>query len=180
MPSQVRLFQRKERAEGFRGSDGNLLASNNARRLVCSSRISQQRNPLCTAGYSALGASVGFWAGGGLGLLGLAGGPAALATVPGGAAGGTAIGGGVGGLGGMVMCSSGTWGGSGGGGKSKNQKENEDFDLAVKEIGKKIGKALDKDKMQRLHRAISKKGYDFDDRRNRRGNVSGREVDSTM
>jgi RHS repeat-associated protein len=76
--------------------------------------LSQPRNPTCMAGYTGVGASIGFWAGGGLGTLGLAGGPAAAATIPGGAAGGAALGGGIGGVGGTIMCASGT--GSGGGG----------------------------------------------------------------
>jgi len=77
--------------------------------------FSRPRNPNCTAAYTGLGASIGFWAGGGLGTLGLAGGPAAAATIPGGAAGGTALGGAIGGFGGLVLCStsSGTGAGSG-------------------------------------------------------------------
>ena len=67
--------------------------------------LSRPRDPLCTAGYAAVGVSIGFWAGGGLGTLGFAGGPAVALTIPGGAAGGAALGGGIGGLGGMIMCS---------------------------------------------------------------------------
>ena len=78
--------------------------------------LSKPRDPMCMASYEAGGAAIGFWAGGGLGSLGLAGGPAAAVTIPGGSAGGAALGGGVGGLGGLVMCSTGT--GQGGGGNS--------------------------------------------------------------
>jgi RHS repeat-associated protein len=80
--------------------------------------LSKPRDPNCVASYTAVGSSIGFWAGGGLGTLGVAGGPAVAATVPGGAAGGAALGGGVGGLAGLAMCSSGTGSGSGGGGRS--------------------------------------------------------------
>jgi hypothetical protein len=79
--------------------------------------LRQPRNPVCTAGYTGIGASIGFWAGGGLGSLGLAGGPAAAVTIPGGAAGGAALGGAIGGVGGLVLCSTGS-GSSGGGGQS--------------------------------------------------------------
>ena len=58
----------------------------------------------CMAGYVATGSGVGFWAGGGLGSLGLVTGPGAAITIPGGAAGGAALGGGIAGLGGLVMC----------------------------------------------------------------------------
>jgi RHS repeat-associated protein len=77
--------------------------------------LASRSNPTCVAGYAGVGASIGFWAGGGLGTLGLAGGPAVAATIPGGAAGGAALGGGIGGLGGIIMCSSGTGQGGGGG-----------------------------------------------------------------
>ena len=76
--------------------------------------VSLPRDPGCMAGYVATGSGVGFWAGGGLGMLGFAGGPAAAVTIPGGAAGGASLGGTVGGLGGLVMCVNGS--GTGGGG----------------------------------------------------------------
>jgi RHS repeat-associated protein len=94
--------------------------------------FSRPRNPLCMAGYTGVGASIGFWAGGGLGTLGLAGGPAVAATIPGGAAGGATLGGGIGGLGGMIMCSSGT--GQGGGGTSSEGAQ--DKKLSPSEIRK--------------------------------------------
>lgn len=75
--------------------------------------LNQPRNPTCMAGYTGTGAAIGFWAGGGLGTLGLAGGPTAAVSIPGGAAGGAALGGGIGGIGGLIACASGT--GSGGG-----------------------------------------------------------------
>lgn len=84
--------------------------------------LSRPRNPICTAGYTGLGASIRFWAGGGLGTLGLAGGPAAAAAIPGGAAGGTALGGTIGGFGGLVLCSTGGGGSSGGSGVFKKPK----------------------------------------------------------
>ncbi len=87
--------------------------------------FSRPRNPICTAGYTALGASIGFWAGGGVGTLGLAGGPAAAATIPGGAAGGTALGGAIGGFGGLVLCSTGS--GTGGGGGAASQSNSSEF-----------------------------------------------------
>ncbi len=77
--------------------------------------LGRPRDPVCTGTYTGVGASIGFWAGGGLGTLGLAGGPTAAATIPGGAAGGAMFGGGIGGVAGLVMCSSGRWGGSGAG-----------------------------------------------------------------
>ena len=73
--------------------------------------VSLPRDPGCMAGYVATGSGVGFWAGGGLGMLGFAGGPAAAVTIPGGAAGGASLGGTVGGL---VICVNGTRTGGGG------------------------------------------------------------------
>ncbi|MBZ2187139.1 MAG: hypothetical protein K7J46_20740, partial [Bryobacter sp.] len=78
-------------------------------------------NPICTDGYMGLGASIGFWAGGGLGTLGLAGGPAVAATIPGGAAGGAALGGAIGGFGGLILCSTGS--GQGNGGNTQHGEE---------------------------------------------------------
>ena len=73
------------------------------------------RDSSCMAAHMGVGSSIGFFAGGGLGSLGLAGGPAAAITIPGGATGGAALGGGVGGIGGLLMCSSGIGQGGGGG-----------------------------------------------------------------
>lgn len=87
--------------------------------------FSRPRNPICTAGYTALGGSIGFWAGGGLGTLGLAGGPTAAATIPGGAGGGAALGGAIGGFGGLVLCSTGS--GTGGGGGAASQSSGDGF-----------------------------------------------------
>ena len=81
------------------------------------------RDSSCMASHMGVGSSIGFFAGGGLGSLGLAGGPAAAITIPGGATGGAALGGGVGGIGGLLMCSSGIGqGGGGGGGGFKRPK----------------------------------------------------------
>jgi len=66
----------------------------------------QPRNPTCLAASTAAGAS----AGAGIGMLGVAGGPAVGATEPA----GFLIGGGVGWLGGMSACMSSTGGGGGG------------------------------------------------------------------
>ncbi|MFO0508551.1 MAG: RHS repeat-associated core domain-containing protein, partial [bacterium] len=94
--------------------------------------MNRPRNPICTAGYMGLGASIGFWAGGGLGTLGLAGGPAAAATIPGGAAGGAALGGAIGGFGGLVLCST----GSGGGSSSGSSGSSQDKKLSSSEVKK--------------------------------------------
>jgi RHS repeat-associated protein len=83
--------------------------------------MNRPRNPICTDGYMGLGASIGFWAGGGLGTLGLAGGPAVAATIPGGAAGGAALGGAIGGFGGLILCSTGS--GQGNGGNTQHGEE---------------------------------------------------------
>ena len=87
--------------------------------------MNRPRNPICTDGYMGLGASIGFWAGGGLGTLGLAGGPAVAATIPGGAAGGAALGGAIGGFGGLVLCSTGS--GTGGGSGASSQSSTNGF-----------------------------------------------------
>ena len=111
--------------------------------------LSRPRNPICTAGYTGLGASIGFWAGGGLGTLGLAGGPVAGATIPGGAAGGTALGGAIGGFGGLVLCSTGAGGtGSSGGGGDQPASEKTAVDMA-----KRIERDLGKDARRAFHDA---------------------------
>ena len=85
--------------EGGRGPIEEWLIDRSIRLIYQTYRLEQQvssvlrpvvdyatrpRNPLCMASYTAAGSSIGFWAGGGLGTLGLAGGPAAAATIPGG------------------------------------------------------------------------------------------------
>ena len=77
--------------------------------------LSAPRSQGCMNALFVAGSSVGFWVGGGVGSLGLAGGPAAAVTIPGGAAGGGAIGGGVGWGIGMIACTTGGGGGGGGG-----------------------------------------------------------------
>jgi len=111
--------------------------------------FSRPPNPLCVAGYTAVGASIGFWAGGGLGALGLAGGPAAALTIPGGAAGGLALGGGIGGLGGTILCRSGTGpgGGSGGGGGQPASEK------TAQDMAKQIERDLGKDARRAFHDA---------------------------
>ena len=134
--------------------------------------FSQPRNPTCMAGYMGVGFSIGFWAGGGLGTLGLAGGPAAAATIPGGAAGGAALGGGVGGLGGMIMCSSGTWGGSGGGRggdyrektKGANANDREQINAAARRVcvdGRAFGRYIEK--FKKLEGRGASENFSFDE-----------------
>ncbi|MFN0103373.1 MAG: RHS repeat domain-containing protein [Bryobacteraceae bacterium] len=77
--------------------------------------MGRPRDPGCMAGLMGAGSAAGFWAGGGLGSAGFAGGPAGLATVPAGAGAGAAGGGALGGAAGLVICSTGGGGGSGGG-----------------------------------------------------------------
>jgi len=43
--------------------------------------------------------------------------------------------------------------------ENNNQRENEQFRAAVRKYEKKCGITLDKNKLDRLHRAITKKGY---------------------
>ncbi len=81
--------------------------------------MSQPRNPMCTASYSAAGATIGALSGGGVGALGFAGGPVGLATTPAFSAGGAALGTGIGGLVGMAACTTGSGGGGGGGGDKR-------------------------------------------------------------
>jgi hypothetical protein len=92
------------------------------------------------AGYTGVGASIGFWAGGGLGTLGLAGGPVAAVTIPGGAAGGAALGGGIGGIGALVLCSTSSGPSSSGGGSSGGGLS----DAVRKKLGNLVGRAEEK------------------------------------
>jgi RHS repeat-associated protein len=134
--------------------------------------LSQPRNPTCMAGYTGVGASIGFWAGGGLGTLGLAGGPAAAATIPGGAAGGAALGGGIGGVGGMIMCSSGTWGGSGGGRggdyrektRGANANDQKQISAAARQVGvdgRPFGRYVEK--IKKLEGRGASENFSFDE-----------------
>jgi RHS repeat-associated protein len=88
---------------------------------------SRPRDPSCIANYTGVGATIGGFGGGAVGSLGFAGGPAGLATTPTFSMGGAALGGSVGGLGGIVMCASGSGlssGGSGGVGQTPNRVTN--------------------------------------------------------
>jgi len=93
--------------------------------------MNRPRDPGCMAGAIGAGTTVGWWAGGGLGSAGFAGGPTGLATVPGGAAAGAAGGGALGGAAGLVICAIGGGGGGGGAGSSSNEQ--------VKESAAKLG-----------------------------------------
>jgi len=127
----------------------------------------QPRNPLCMAGYTGVGASIGFWAGGGLGSLGLAGGPAAAATIPGGAAGGSAFGGGIGGLGGMIMCSSGT--GEGGGASSGSAQDKKLSPSEIKKLENTTGESAHQIKTEAL--GTNKNISQYDLYKDSQGNV---------
>jgi RHS repeat-associated protein len=131
--------------------------------------FTQPRNPLCMAGYMGTGATIGTWAGG---TAGLAGGPLAEVTIPGGAAGGAALGGGIGGLGGMIMCSQGTWGGSGGGKggdyrektTGANAKDAQNIRDAAREVGvdrNAFGKYVEK--MKKLEGRGASENFGFDE-----------------
>jgi len=77
--------------------------------------LSAPRNQGCMNAFTVGSSSLGFWAGGGVGTLGLAGGPAGAVTIPGGALGGGALGGAVGGAFGLVVCNGNSGASSGGG-----------------------------------------------------------------
>ncbi len=106
-------------------------------------RMAGPHDPMCTANYTGVGSTIGFWAGGGVGSLGLAGGPVAGATIPVGALGGAAGGAVVGGALGGVLCSTGRWGGSGGGKggeyrdktRGANANDQKQISAAAREVG---------------------------------------------
>ncbi|MFN7640740.1 MAG: polymorphic toxin type 33 domain-containing protein, partial [bacterium] len=130
--------------------------------------FSRPRNPICTAGYTALRGSIGFWAGGGLGTLGLAGGPTAAATIPGGAAGGAALGGAIGGFGGLVLCST----GSGGGSSSGSSGSSQDKKLSsseVKKLEQSSGESAHQIKTEAL--GTNKNIFQYDLYKDTQGNV---------
>ena len=100
------------------------------------------RNPGCMAGSMAAGAGTGALAGGGIGSLGFAGGPAGFATTPAGAGTGSLIGGGVGWVGGMVSCAKGV-GPNFGYNQAPNKVANDAKNQAQKITGKKMSFAQD-------------------------------------
>lgn len=89
---------------GLNGGDVNLFGYVLNNPLRFKDPLGLQTNPFysgCVAGYATLGAGVGFYLGGGIGLLG---GPAAVATSPLGVLAGTTIGGALGGGLGSLAC----------------------------------------------------------------------------
>ncbi|HSW40165.1 MAG TPA: RHS repeat-associated core domain-containing protein [Acidobacteriota bacterium] len=98
--------------------------------------IKAPRDPGCMAGSAAIGTAAGGFAGGTVGLLGIAGGPAVSVTVPSFSAGGGVAGGGVGFALGYAMCRTGS--GQGGGGTAANESTGKGFWKGLKPFRGKI------------------------------------------
>jgi len=114
--------------------------------------LSAPRNQGCMNAFTVGGSSLGFLAGGGVGTLGLAGGPAAAVTIPGGAAGGGALGGAAGGAIGMIACNgnsgASSGGGSTGGGSGKGGPASE---KTAKDMARQIERDLGADARTEFH-----------------------------
>lgn len=115
------------------------------------------RNPGCMAGATEAGAGTGALVGGGIGSLGLAGGPAAFSTIPAGTATGSAIGGGVGFAGGMMFCAKGV-----GPKFGNNQAPNRQANDAKKEAQRKTGKTMSIEQDELFH-DYDKTGMSYQD-----------------
>jgi hypothetical protein len=114
------------------------------------------RNPGCMAGSMAAGAGTGSLVGGGIGSLGLAGGPTAFATIPAGAGTGSLIGGGVGWVGGMISCAKGVGPSLGG-----NQRQNKAANDAKRDAERQTGKKMTDAQQEKFHDLITHQNFDY-------------------
>jgi len=108
------------------------------------------------AGSMAAGAGTGSVMGGGVGSLGLAGGPTAFATIPAGAATGSLIGGGVGFAGGMIYCAKGVGPRFGG-----NQRQNKAANDAKRDAERETGMKMTDDQQEQFHDLITHQNFDY-------------------